>query len=446
MITKAETQIKLIIIYILLLFGYIFTHGFYSFTGFILILLSFFLLLFLSFKKSTSTNTLTLFLFFTLMTSLTLTLFLYGGLYQQNKTLIIFSQLLIFFLIPFSFLYLKDYSARFYFFNKQKFIVFLIVAILLRIFMIISSPHPKIDVFDQLRIGSKELLQLKNPYQLTFPKVYENQIPIIYAYLPGSAIILAPFSAIFNDHRVALILADLGSALILFLLLKKQKKNLSGDERMVAEIIPLIYLFNPMSLFVIEQSWLDPLMTFFLFLFFYFYLKKRNSLLAFFLLGIALTIKQTLILIIPSLLGLRLRIPQMVTIFITMAFIIIPFFVWSPKDFIFDVTGAKQNQIYNLAPVKASLNFTGFFYQFIGKDLSVVAHLLVFILFLFIVFTITKKSFLGFLHNYILITFAATLFFTQAFLNYYTFLSSLILFLFAASILPEKPFTTQITS
>ncbi len=437
MFSEAETQIKLILIYLLLIFGYTFTRGFYSFGGFLSILLAFFILLFLPIKPPQKLNQLSLLLFFTLFISLVLSFIFYGGLYQSNTFLIVTSQWISFFLIPLSFLYLKE-NPRFPTLNRYKFQIFIVVAFILRIFMIISSPHPVIDVFDQLQLGSKALLEGRNPYQLIYPVIYPNHKPVVYAYPPGSLIIFASISLFFSDPRTAHIISDLLAALILYQILKKtliysKYKHDHDDRSTIIELIPIIFLYNPMSLFVIEQSWIDPVLAFFIYLFTYYYLKKPNSLSNFIILGLSITIKHIALFLYPALLKLESNRKQLlITSFVVLA-LIIPFYLWSPMDFIFDMTITKQNQIYNTAPITQSLNFVGFFNNTYTVDIPQLVHILGFIFFAIIAFKITKKSLIGFLHNFVIVTFSATLFFTQAFLNYYTFISSLIILFMSVS-------------
>jgi len=426
-------QLALIIVYLLLVFGYTSTHGFYSFPAFLLILISYILLLF-STQKFSQRKIFTNSIYLIFFASLSMSLVYYGGLYQLNNSLKLISYLIIFFLIPISFLYIFNISSLINI-SRNKFIVFLVCAVLLRIFMIVSSPEPKIDVYNSLKFGSASIISGKNPYEITFPKIYPNQIPTLYGYFPGSAIILLPFTLILNDPRYAYILADLGSALILFWLLKT---NINKNYPSIHELIPLIFLYNPMSLFVIEQSWLEPLLTFFVFLFVFLYLKNKLSYWPFIILGVALSIKQSMILIIPSLfLKLQWNIKQLLTVGLVSTLIIVPFFLWNPKEFIFDLT-AGFNPVYNTAPANASLSLSSFLYNIKGLNLNNFIRFLSILLLSILIFKKSQNSILDFIYSYTLFVFTVTMFYAQAFLNYFTFLSSLILMILAVSFPNQK--------
>ncbi|OGD86149.1 hypothetical protein A2164_01565 [Candidatus Curtissbacteria bacterium RBG_13_35_7] len=424
--------VQLILIYSLILFGYLRTTGFYSFGGFVSIVIAYFLLFFINFSKKDDPKELKIALNLLFFISLVLSLIFYRILYEEKEVLGLVNQVMLATLIPLSLLYFTKNSSL-PFFSKNKFLIFLSVAFILRVFVIISSPHPNIDVYDQLKNGAKYLLQLKNPYQQTYPVIYPNHIPLFYGYLPSSIFIMIPFVKLLEEPRYAHILSDIGSALIFYWLLKKTSKKESAIK--TQELVPLIFLYNPSSLFVIEQSWLDPVVQFFLFFFIYLYLQNKKSIIPFIVLGITLTIKETLVLIIPSLiLKLNYQFKQLFFTILVCLVIILPFFFWSPKDFIQDTMTAGFNPLYNTAPIKHSLNFTGFSYQTFGRDLSNFLRISAVVPISALIFIRSKRNFLGFFYSFVIFLFTVTLFFTQAFLNYYTLINSLILLLLVFSV------------
>lgn len=450
MISKAETQINLIVIYTLILFGYVFSLGFYSFGGFLSILIAFFLLFGLKFKKLKDFGQVSLLLSFLLIVSVTLSLIFYRGLYQEIQILVIISQWLLFLMIPLSLLYIREGIKSISFIYRYKFVILMVVAFVLRVLMIISSPHPKIDVFDQLSIGSAGLLEFKNPYQLTFPKVHADQIPVLFGYFPGSVLILSPFKLLFGDHRMIFAMADIGSAFLLFKLLNKRMIN--DKKNIVAEIVPLIFLYNPISLFVIEQSWLEPLMTFFTFLFVYLLIRNSKSLLPYLVLGLALTIKQTMmIILLPLFFKLRWKFSQLLLTGALAAAIIIPFILWSPQDFFFDLT-AGFNDVYNTAGSFDSLTLKTFYMKVFGAELTIFSRSLMLILVTAIVLRKVKTDITGFVYSFLTILLAVNILYEQAYANYYQYINSIILLLLSLSLvrLPDKKndsqhFLTKIT-
>lgn len=399
-----------------------------------MVIFSFLILLFTDLAKRGDDKSLNIILKLTLVICVALSTLYYGGLYQEDENFVIVNYLIIATCMPVSLLFLSKTSKHFELFHRYKFFYLLFFAILLRIFMIISSPQPRIDVYNSLELGSKSLLELKNPYTLTFPKIYPNQIPTLYGYFPGSAVILMPFTLLLGDPRYAYVFADFGSAAILFLILK----NLNKKDQQLAELMPLIFLYNPMSLYVIEQSYLEPLTTFFLFLFVYLYLRNKVSVWPFVAIAVSLTIKQSMILVLlPLLLKLRVTIKQLAVFTFMVALVIGPFFLWNPKEFIFDLT-TGFNPIYNTAPTNVSLNVDSLIYKLTGQQVNNLIRFSVIIFFVVLIFKKSKNNALGFAYSFTLFTFTITLFYVQAFLNYFTFVSSLILITTAVSLLPDN--------
>lgn len=416
---------KLLLSYLILVFAYSHTHGFFSLGSIFLVISSLLILLFTNVAEKTDIKQLYTKLKLVLVISVALSILYYGGLYQENKNFVLLNHLILLTCLPISFLYFYKSSKYFSVIFKYKFIYLFFIAILLRIFMIISSPNPIIDVYDQLKYGSLGLFELKNPYEMTFHKIYPNQQPASYGYLPGSAILLAPFSKFLGDPRYAFVLADLASGIMIFSLLKNRKKD------KVSEIMSLIFLFNPMSLFVIEQSWLEPLPTVFFLAFAYLYFHKRKSLLPFIVFGLALTLKQNLYVAIPVfILKLNLKLKQLLTLIVVPVIIIMPFYLWSPKDFIADQT-AGFNPAINSASriVNFSLNISSLLNYISLPRLNFLQSFGAIIILSIYVLTRKGKGFKSFLLCFLTIMFTVTLFFFQAFLNYFTFLSSLILIL-----------------
>ncbi len=415
----------LILLYIITTLSYIFTRGFYSLSSVILTLVSFLALLVYYFKPKhigilkTETDSL---LAISLVISIFLSLALYGGLYQSHGLLFKTSQYL---------LALSCILALSYFINtktqlitKYRFPTLFCIAILLQVFMLISSPHPKIDVFDQLKYGSENIIKGQNPYSQTFPQIY-NYPQNYFPYLPMTAIVVLPFNLLLGDPRFALVAAYIVGAFVL--------KKIIGKKNVIAsELIPLIYLFHPQSTFMTEQAWIDPLFFTFFLLFIYYLRDKKNMIFSGLSLGFGIALKQTFPLILIFLFACK-AIPKKVLLIAIGVFVIsiLPFFLWNPNDFLNDVF---KIHIERRLWWHNSLTLNSFFFSEFKKNinqlffLAVWAGLLVGIL---------KKGIANFTTLTLAISlwfFAFYLFNYQAYIHYYHLISSLILLSIASEI------------
>ncbi len=269
-----------------------FSRGFYNQSAFYILLSAFvlFTILFLG-KYFKLTNTpakqiegnLFLIAIFSIMTSF----FFVKGLYQADGPILQFNYialiLVLFLVLTFSMQ--KDAKLLI----KYRFTVIILISVAIKVLLIIASPHPTIDVFDSLKKGGEALLEGKNPYNFQYGQIYKNVAPLTYfPYPPGSLLLLAPTVLIFKDPRMLMILSQTFTTLILFQILKRQCKS-----RRVQELIPIIFLYFPMSFFIIEQSWLDPLVVFLVSLFAFLNLTSKNQKLAKVLaLSITIIVKQ----------------------------------------------------------------------------------------------------------------------------------------------------------
>jgi len=114
--------------------------------------------------------------------------------------------------------------------------------------MVIASPAPRIDVWEMYQAVARGLLHGHNVYtQHWSPKLPDQAT--IYAYFPGSAVVLTPFYAVFGDVRFGVILAWLASAVLI--------GRVSRDPQ--AAIFGALLLLFPYLTFSVEQSWSEPL-------------------------------------------------------------------------------------------------------------------------------------------------------------------------------------------
>jgi uncharacterized membrane protein len=92
-------------------------------------------------------------------------------------------------------------------------------------------------------------LHLRNIYAHAWPGADGHTLP----YLPGAAILVAPFYLVFGDVRYGLLSALLAAAVAVAAL----RKSAGGNAAAVLSCLVLIY---PRVLYGIEQSWPEPLL------------------------------------------------------------------------------------------------------------------------------------------------------------------------------------------
>jgi hypothetical protein len=117
------------------------------------------------------------------------------------------------------------------------------------------SPAPHIDVFYMMQSSARSLLQGLDPYMQTFADIYRGRglsSITTYTYLPGNLLMTAPFFWLIHDVRLGMLAAE---CVLLFAVWR-----LARPFRAWAELLVLLFLFHPRGFFVIEQSWIDPLL------------------------------------------------------------------------------------------------------------------------------------------------------------------------------------------
>ena len=407
----------LLILYNLITFAYIWTRGFYSLGSFLALLSAFLAFTFYYFIPSKTTNLkieLEQILKITLALSVFISLVLYGGLYQSHGFIFKISHYLLAVCCLLSLSYFINPQKML---SKYRFKLLFTIAILLQIFMIISSPAPKIDVFDQLKYGSTGLVKGINPYSQVYPQIY-NYSQNYFPYLPLTAIVMLPFNLILGDPRFALVTAYIVSALLIRKMLKK-------NNLLTPELVPLIFLFHPQTTFMIEQAWIDPMIFAFFVIFIYFLTVKKNQMLAGLSLGFAIALKQTFPLLLIFLYTYK-KIPRKILAIsiVILAVSIIPFYLWNRSDFINDVI---KIHIERKLWWHNSLTFNSFFFSEFEKNINQLVFLTAWIVLLG---AILKKGITNFSTLSLAISlwfFAFYLFNYQAYIHYYFLISGLIL-------------------
>ncbi|OGY47411.1 MAG: hypothetical protein A3J65_00060 [Candidatus Buchananbacteria bacterium RIFCSPHIGHO2_02_FULL_45_11b] len=372
-----------------------------------------------------------------------LSYFFDGGIYlvsrqgDNNIILLKFAALFLFLLyfVDFKLLGNNFFSAVLSHLSKFKFYYLVILALALRLLIIFYSPAPNIDVFYLLQGGADSIWQGQNPYTEVYYNVYspaqcqafygeQDCANDNYTYLPAAIIISAVFKLFFGDVRFSYIFAIFGCAFIVYFLLK----NKHAGQKIISELGALLVLYLPLGLFVLEQSWTDQFLAFYLYLFVYLFLAGLSQP-AFAVFGIFLASKQTAFAFVPFLLAVRgIKFKPWLIALAVFGLIVLPFVFWQPADFYYDIVidqlkfkeGLHSLSVNNLSRIvfQAGINQWLLF--------SAAGLLLV-------VLRRGKKDLAGFLHASIL--FLLGLFFLRrGFVNYYNFISLAMILLIVLSL------------
>lgn len=360
----------LLLIYLFIVLGYIFSSGFYFLPGLIVLLISFSLLLCFSNDKFTRFVTSISFAplsFFTLALFVILSNIMYGGIYQRDLYgLILASRALLAIAMPLSLLYIFDFSKFIPIIFKYKFWLLIFIALCVRVLMVLSSPAPYIDVYVIQKIAPLAILKGQNPYSMIFPQLYKNEISDVYSYGPGVIFLDSPAVLLAKEPRYTMVFAEIGTAILVYIILGSSFGKLRVDKSL-QEMLPLIFLYNPRAGFIIEQAWVDPLIIFLITLFSILLFVWRKRFLALIVLGIAIASKQYVIFLLPFLvIGRLIKIKELFITFFVLLFISSPFLIWNFKDFFRDVI------LYNLVIQTSrynSLSLNTLYHLLLGSDI-----------------------------------------------------------------------------
>jgi len=115
--------------------------------------------------------------------------------------------------------------------------------------MIVASPSPAIDVWAMLQAADHGLSHGRDIYALKWTTGIRFEQSNGFAYLPGAAVVLWPFHALFGDVRYGLLTAMVLTAFLLVRLRPRSSTSLLG----------VLVVLSPKAMFGLEQSWVDPL-------------------------------------------------------------------------------------------------------------------------------------------------------------------------------------------
>jgi len=205
-----------------------------------------------------------------------------------------------------------------------------------KILVLFASPRPYIDVYYMLQKASETLIAGHNPYRASYTQIYPagtSYAPQLF-YFPLCVAILAPFRALCGDIRAGYIVCDCVFVLLICRIARRAcGDSAGGSARLAAYLLGLVYLANPISFFVLEQSWTEPISALLLALSLYL-LTRGSHLPGTSALGFSIASKQYNIVLIPfvSLLrgGGKMILPVILIALVT----VLPFLLASPREFI----------------------------------------------------------------------------------------------------------------
>jgi hypothetical protein len=351
-------------------------------------------------------------------------IYLFSKQAYNNITLLKFIAvgLFFFYLVNFNLSGKNFFSAVILHLKKHKFIYLVVIALVLRLVVIFYSPTPSIDVFWFTDQGAERFIQGNNPYSEVYFKVYQepDYVNDVYSYWPSTILITSLFKAFFGDIRFTYVFAQLGAALIIYFLLKDKFKN----SPLIPQLATLLFLYCPLSLFVIEQAWNESLSIFFLYLF-SILISFNKAYIPFLIFGAFLAVKQLSLIFLVFLIRFKeINLKKYFLSLFTFVVILLPFFIWNSSDFINDTI---LHHIKFEVPIY-SLTFNSLAKIYFFNDIPLIIYsglLLVLLLFLLIR---KKRSLSGIIHLALIFLLALFLI-KQGFANYYYSISGGIILL-----------------
>jgi len=216
-------------------------------------------------------------------------------------------------------------------FVRWRGMALVLIAITIRILLLFSSPDPGTDVFTIQTAGAKGLLEGRNAYTMKFlPHPGLRQAAEYYGYpYPPAALYPAALSwLLFKEIRVAWLVCDLLAALLMFRLALRTHPGPGGAR--LRELVALAFLYLPRTLFVLEQSWTEPLVLVSLGGFALALAGRRGAAAKGALLGLWLSSKQYVCVVVPLLLKLRrCKVATWVYAALIAALLAAPFVLWN---------------------------------------------------------------------------------------------------------------------
>jgi uncharacterized membrane protein len=320
-----------------------------------------------------------------------------------------------------------------------------------RVSVLFISPHPVIDVWTSSVKAVNYFLSGANPYAGQYDDIYGGRYAYFpsFPYLPAFLLWASGWAAVFgggHDVRISLVIAEALTVVPVVLLYRRLQVA-----RPLAVTTALAWLAMPASLFIVEQSWIDPLMIFFFAVTFW-ALEDERPVAAGIGLALACGVKQyaPLAAVLIAIyawrkLGRPRAVRAGIAFGVVTAALFLPFLAWDPQAFIRSVVSAWSDQ----APRPDSLSLPAMVIEL--ENLVTLEAMrssyAPFVLATPIVWAGTawwlwRRPTLRFVHLSLAITACYALIFLcakQAFANYWGFMAFFALLSCTAAVEPEAP-------
>jgi hypothetical protein len=219
-------------------------------------------------------------------------------------------------------------------FPARRFILLVAFAAAQHVLILQSAPRPPVDVFVSQTEGAQGLFEGRNVYSMEFTPLYPGEKADHYGYPPASFYPVAVAWRLFGDVRFAWVICQLLAAYFLYRLARRAQP----DRPRFARLLTLTFLFLPRGLFVIEQSWTEPLVLATLGGFALAWYAGARPAVAGLALGLWLSSKQYVVVALPLLFKLiRRRLTIWLTAALTGIALLLPFALWDYRALLHDV-------------------------------------------------------------------------------------------------------------
>ena len=215
---------------------------------------------------------------------------------------------------------------------------------------------PQIDVFMFQQMSADALLHGHNPYSVRYPSLYpsgtpfygpgvvgaDNRLDYGFPYFPLSLLLVVPAYAVGGDARFAHAIAIAASAVLMVAatpVLGDARKSGGAEGRgRQSGLMAALFLLSPMTFFIVERSWTEPLVVFTFSLTMFCALRWKRALP--YALGLLFATKQYTVLMAP-LVWLLVDEPRTWKKFAVLLAkaaavalaVTLPFFLWDPRAF-----------------------------------------------------------------------------------------------------------------
>ncbi|WP_394824005.1 glycosyltransferase 87 family protein [Pendulispora albinea] len=196
------------------------------------------------------------------------------------------------------------------------------------------SPHPHIDVFTFHTEGARALLHGENPYLLEMRETGPTKLTLGFVYPPTPAYLSLIALVLGGDVRWAQLTAILATGLAMRFLARGgwSARDDRAGSALLEDAPSLMLWLTPKAFFFIEQGWNDVFPVSFVALSLLAHARGRKRLSAL-LLGVALSSKQTMVLLVPLALLLGFQLVEWGIFLGTAAILIVPLALWNYPAF-----------------------------------------------------------------------------------------------------------------